>query len=55
MDVRSLISVWEDMDTGGGGGLDAVLLSVPEGAGIGRKMSQEKEEQGGTDQELEEP
>ena len=43
MDVRSLISVWEDMDTGGGGGLDAVFLSVPEGAGSGRRMSQEFE------------
>ena len=41
--VRSLISVCEDMDTGGGGGLDAVFLLVPEGAGSGRRMSQEFE------------
>ena len=41
--MRNLISVWEDMDTGGGGGLDAVFLSVPERAGSGRRMSQEFE------------
>ena len=42
-DVRSLISAWEDMDTGGGGGLEAVLLSAPGGAGSGRRVSREFE------------
>ena len=40
-DMRSLISVWEDMDTGRGGGYEEGLLSVPEGSGSSRRVSQE--------------
>ena len=39
--MRNLISVWEDMDTGGGGGYEEGLLSVPQGSGSSRRVSQE--------------